>query len=158
MVTFRLSFTPSPENAAAKFARLRRDGIYESIARLAQQADVIILGALQDAAPHRTGEFASAIHSAQIASAGSQLRLDYRAPNPLASWILHGTRPHIIEPKNPSGVLAFLASSGDVVFAHRVEHPGTAANDFPVRAWSSVSGDVAEILAKLGPGIMEQLQ
>lgn len=40
-----------------------------------------------------------------------------------------GTTPHIIEPVNAS-LLRFKTSSGDIVFAKRVNHPGTQAQPF----------------------------
>lgn len=44
-----------------------------------------------------------------------------------APYVEYGTRPHIIEPKKPGGVLHWVdPGSGEDVFARRVHHPGTA--------------------------------
>jgi hypothetical protein len=45
--------------------------------------------------------------------------------------LLHheGTRPHVIQPKNPMGVLRFV-KDGRVVFARVVHHPGTRPNRY----------------------------
>lgn len=43
-----------------------------------------------------------------------------------APYVEYGTRPHIIEPKKPGGVLHWVdPGSGKDVFARRVHHPGT---------------------------------
>jgi hypothetical protein len=40
-----------------------------------------------------------------------------------------GTRPHIIRPRNPNGLLRFV-KNGQVIFAKVVHHPGTAPNHY----------------------------
>lgn len=44
-----------------------------------------------------------------------------------AEMVAGGVRPHVIVPRT-AGVLRFVASSGDVVYAPRVEHPGQQPN------------------------------
>jgi len=51
-----------------------------------------------------------------------------------AIMVHEGTAPHIIVPKNPLGMLKFRSRLGTIVFAKKVNHPGTAANPFLVRA------------------------
>ena len=46
-----------------------------------------------------------------------------------AEFVTMGTRPHIIRPRRPDGVLVFQ-SGGQTVFAKKVNHPGTTANPF----------------------------
>ncbi|MDZ7742981.1 MAG: hypothetical protein U5Q03_14915 [Bacteroidota bacterium] len=46
-----------------------------------------------------------------------------------AQFVTMGTRPHVIVPRKPGGVLVFQAG-GQTVFAKRVNHPGTGPNDF----------------------------
>jgi hypothetical protein len=41
----------------------------------------------------------------------------------------NGSRPHIIRPKNPDGVLRFEVD-GTIVFTKEVHHPGTPATHF----------------------------
>lgn len=45
--------------------------------------------------------------------------------------LLHheGTRPHIIQPRHPNGVLRFV-KDGRVIFAKMVRHPGTRPNRY----------------------------
>lgn len=44
---------------------------------------------------------------------------------PYAAYIEDGTRPHIIRPKKPGGVLVFTNKAGQLIFAKQVHHPGT---------------------------------
>ena len=46
-----------------------------------------------------------------------------------ARYVHDGTRPHVIRPKNPGGVLHFVMN-GRPVFARSVNHPGTIARPF----------------------------
>jgi hypothetical protein len=52
--------------------------------------------------------------------------------HPAVFYVLDGTRPHIIRPRRAKA-LRFEVGGG-VVFAKRVRHPGTRANDFMGRA------------------------
>lgn len=49
--------------------------------------------------------------------------------HPAALYVTGGTRPHIIRPRRPGGVLRFTVN-GQVVYARYVNHPGTRRNDF----------------------------
>lgn len=51
--------------------------------------------------------------------------------NPIAMFVHEGTRPHIIRPRNAK-VLRYWLGSGAVVFAMKVNHPGTRPNRFLV--------------------------
>lgn len=57
-----------------------------------------------------------------------------------SQWVHEGTPPHVITPNIPGGWLRFpWKKLGDkIVFAKVVHHPGTAANDFLVRALRKV--------------------
>lgn len=61
--------------------------------------------------------------SAQQVTAEAVMDTDY------AEIVRLGSRPHIITPRRPGGVLRFQVG-GQVVFATRVNHPGTQANPF----------------------------
>ncbi|MFI0934573.1 hypothetical protein ACH4RG_22985 [Streptomyces sp. NPDC021019] len=52
--------------------------------------------------------------------------------HPATRFVLDGTRPHVIRPRRKK-VLRFVID-GDVIFAAKVNHPGTRANDFLGRA------------------------
>ncbi len=49
--------------------------------------------------------------------------------HPATIYVVNGTRPHIIRPRRPGGVLRFTVG-GRVVYARYVSHPGTRPNDF----------------------------
>ncbi|MDQ0962061.1 hypothetical protein QFZ66_005939 [Streptomyces sp. B4I13] len=53
--------------------------------------------------------------------------------HPAVRFVLDGTRPHLIRPRRPKGVLRFEVG-GHVVFTRLVRHPGTRPNDFMARA------------------------
>lgn len=150
-----LKFTPPLEDRLASFRQMARTGIYESIGRLAQQCDDILLNELRSEAPVRTGHFRDSIHSVQHGSQG-RIVLEYRAMDPLDRFIIEGTKPHEIVPVSGKA-LAFVGANGETVFAKRVSHPGTAPNDFPARAWESARGGVFDVLARTGREIVEEL-
>lgn len=53
--------------------------------------------------------------------------------HPATIYVVNGTRPHIIRPRRPGGVLRFTVN-GRVVYARFVNHPGTRPNDFMIQA------------------------
>lgn len=63
-----------------------------------------------------------------------QAMITYYTTVPYARYVLEGTRPHLIEPRN-ARVLRWLGPGGiGVRYATRVHHPGTRPNPFPHRA------------------------
>lgn len=82
------------------------------------------------AAPKKTGALAASIKWTRgISSKGitftSGSNLKY------AGWMEHGTKPHMIYPRNPKGRLVFRwAKAGRTVFLRSVRHPGTPAYRF----------------------------
>lgn len=73
---------------------------------------------------------------------GLQVHLDgvkavLTSDQPYAEFVVRGTRPHVIEPTK-ARVLAFESGGGygggDMVFAMRVNHPGTKPNNFALDA------------------------
>lgn len=48
---------------------------------------------------------------------------------PYAKYVIGGTGPHLIEART-ARALRFWVEGGDIVFAKRVNHPGTAPNPF----------------------------
>lgn len=148
-----IRFDPPLTERAASFQRLATAGIFEGLGALAPEAAGIVDAALNAEAPSRSGHFRSTIGHTQTVGAGSII-MKWKAEDPLASWILYGTKQHVIEARS-GGVLRFLASSGDVVFTRRVNHPGTAPNDFVGRAWAASQPEVVAILRRLGRNILQ---
>lgn len=54
-----------------------------------------------------------------------------------ATYVNDGTRPHVIRPRNAQ-VLRFRVG-GRIVFARKVDHPGTKPNPFLDRALEEVA-------------------
>lgn len=61
-------------------------------------------------------------------------------------FVRKGTAPHVIVPRRGKA-LRFMIG-GQVVFARRVNHPGTAANPYNVRALSSARSRINSIIAE----------
>lgn len=64
---------------------------------------------------------------------GGEFRGRIRSTHPATIFVVNGTRPHMIFPRRPGGVLRF-EMGGRTVFARYVSHPGTRANNFLVEA------------------------
>lgn len=58
--------------------------------------------------------------------------------HPAAPYVLNGTKPHTILPRNKK-VLRFTVGS-TVVYARRVDHPGTKPNNFLMKAMLMAAG------------------
>jgi len=60
-------------------------------------------------------------------------------------YVEFGTKPHVIRPKTPGGVLVFKMN-GTLVYAKKVNHPGTKAQPFvrpAFEAWVDSLGTMA---------------
>lgn len=57
-----------------------------------------------------------------------------------AVFVHEGTPPHVIRARPGGKMVFFWRKAGRVVFADRVNHPGTGANPFLVRALRAVFG------------------
>lgn len=77
-----------------------------------------------DLAPEQTGRLKSEIVK-RLSVEGDRIVAHVISPTPYALFVHEGTKPHVIEPKSAK-VLAFQPhGSFGVVFARRVNHPGT---------------------------------
>lgn len=79
-------------------------------------------------AGHRSGDLARRIVKNRV-WAGLNPAVDIVSQVPYSAVHHFGSRPHVILPRKPGGVLRF-PSRGGVVYARRVNHPGTKANPF----------------------------
>ena len=61
-------------------------------------------------------------------------------------FVRKGTAPHVIVPRKGKALRFFIG--GQVVFAKRVNHPGTKANPYHVRALSSARSRIDGIIAE----------
>lgn len=79
-------------------------------------------------APGRMGEYVDW----RVVEDGRGLHGVVTCDHPAVTFVLEGTRPHVIRPKRAKALR--FEVGGEVVFAQRVRHPGTRANDFMGRA------------------------
>jgi hypothetical protein len=104
--------------------------------------------ALRLAAPKRTGRLANHIWPVRHTSlaGGATVDLAFVTDVPYARYVLEGTRPHTIVPRNKKA-LSWMNQMGDQVFATIVNHPGTRPNPFPRRVWVGMREFVVAELA-----------
>jgi len=136
--------TPAPGELAAKFRALA--DIRDLAQRIADQVEPVLLFRLQNEAPVRTGALLAGITPLQEPM-GDGVTLSFYDGVPYIRYVIEGTEPHLIMPRSAK-VLVFYADSGDLVFAHSVNHPGTAPNPFPQRAWEAARDEVTTLAAE----------
>lgn len=68
----------------------------------------------------------------------SRFRVSVEARAPYAKWVEEGTQPHVIEPVRRKALRFFV--NGSLVFARRVNHPGSRPRYFMRDARTFVEG------------------
>ena len=92
----------------------------------------VALGHMKANVAVQTGALRSSLYA--VLSSRSTLTLGSTAPH--AVFVEKATKPHLILPRRPGGVLRFsvgiapVVGLGSVVFTKRVHHPGTKAQPF----------------------------
>lgn len=151
------------ERLAKKFALI-------DLTKFADAISPIVLAALRTQAPKVTGVMAAELSSKRTSGADATsvfTKIEFRGPKHPLDWVLHGTFPHVIKPKEssrvikgaqtiefregkkvhkkPKHVLAF-DWHGERVYFFRVNHPGIVhPSNFPERAWRSVQPEVGRL-------------
>lgn len=107
----------------------------------ADQVEPILLAAIQRNAPVSkgpgSGRRGSGVRlrdsfSAQRHTSPVGVSIDFISRAPQAKWVLGGTRPHEIRPRNAKAL--YWVDRGGSHFARLVHHPGTKPNPFVRRA------------------------
>lgn len=106
-----------------------RNQLLESAERRVRRATEMMTDDLKRTAPVVTGEMQRKTGVEVTSVTPQRITAEARSDVPYAEYVTMGTRPHVIVPKRPGGVLRFQVM-GETVFAKRVNHPGTEANDF----------------------------
>jgi hypothetical protein len=151
-----LRWNPPLESWQQKLGHLVASGIYESVGKLAADVKPMLLEAVRDKAPRRTGQYADSLTATQqVEGRGVTIRI--MGPNPLSTWITAGTRPHEIYPVNAKA-LRFELAGGGIVFAKHVSHPGTQPNPYPMRGWEAARGDVLDRAGQWGREIVVEMR
>lgn len=103
---------------------------------------------LRSRAPFRTGQLRGDIRYRQEASPGARM-IVYYATVPQARFVIQGTRPHQIVPRNAKA-LRWLGPGGlgGARFARRVNHPGTKPNPFPEKAIRPIGNAISVMFAR----------
>lgn len=98
-------------------------------------------------APKRTGQSADAIGYETFVS-GLTVGFRIILPDVYSRFVIPGTRAHVILPRHAK-VLRFVVG-GQVVFAMRVQHPGTKPNPFHERALNKWRPEARAQLQRIG--------
>lgn len=110
---------------ATMHAEMLRGPVGEELKKATPVAQKAIKGA-------EPGYLRDSIRSEVRAGAGS-VSLTYSTDAFYAGYIIDGTGPHEILPRNATVLHWTDTQTGEEVFRRRVWHPGTQPNDFPAR-------------------------
>lgn len=83
------------------------------------------------------------------------LEIRFKAYVPYIEYVLDGTRPHTITPKAARALR--WQGTGGVVFAKRVQHPGTRPNHFNLRAVVPLGPELQKLFEAAVKAAMEGL-
>lgn len=89
------------------------------------------------------GRLRDSIHAPDLEISPGRVSMTWTSDAPYAGFVIEGTSPHPIYPKNVK------ALHWDDVFTLHVNHPGTAANPFPRRAIDHLLPEMTSSLAAL---------
>lgn len=106
-------------------AELVRGPVLDELRRETPVAPKVIKGV-------EPGHLRDSITSGITAGAGS-VALRYSTDADYAGFVVDGTGPHEITPRNATVLHWTDTATGEEVFRHRVWHPGTQPNPFPDR-------------------------
>ena len=111
------------------------------------------VGPLADETPKRTGKLARSTFFQIIGGTVNQtLKIMQPARTPdgdfYGHYVREGTQPHEIRPRNRKALKFEIA--GEVIFAAKVNHPGTRANPYHKRVMARLMGQVQELVNEMG--------
>jgi hypothetical protein len=119
------------------------------------QLGLMAVARAKEIVPRKTGNLGRTIRLGQVTESEVQILAGGQEGVGYAQFVEFGTRPHVIRPRNRK-VLAWGASKrlsgnarsgSDMIFAHEVNHPGTAPKPFLIPA-------AQEVVAKEGIGLL----
>lgn len=126
----------------------------------ADTAQPLVRDALKAKAPigqgPRAGRLKKSIRSQRKTSVGEGLlEIQFTAHVPYIEYVLDGTRPHTITPKAARAL--HWQGTGGSMFAKRVQHPGTRANHFNLRAVVPLGPELQKLFEAAVKAAMEGL-
>lgn len=102
-------------------------------------------------APRRTGRMAGSI----VATFADDLHATIGPGTLYAPYVEYGTRPHVIRPRKPGGVLVFTVNGRKVV-ARSVHHPGTSPHPFMRPAAVDAADQLAAKVGEAGANLITE--
>jgi hypothetical protein len=107
---------------------------------------LMVVARAKELVPRQTGNLGRTIRLGQVSETEVQVLAGGTAGVGYAQFVEFGTRPHIIRPRNKR-ILAWgtdrrlsgsARTGSDMIFAHEVHHPGTAAKPYIMPAAEEV--------------------
>jgi len=124
-------------------------------ARWATATRPLVRTAIKNKAPigqgRNAGKLKGSITQRTTSRAGSVV-LQFGSPLPYVPFVVDGTRPHMIVPRNKRA-LAFTTAAAGQVFAKRVNHPGTRSNHFASRAVEPLLPELRDSFSTIMSGV-----
>ena len=118
--------------------RLERAPIGPAQDRLLRQVAAVVKAHVVAETPARTGNLRA---RTEVYYMGDEAHITNSAP--YAGYVLNGTGPHTILPRTMRALA--WPTAGGMAFAHSVNHPGTAPNDFFSAGLAAAEGDIARV-------------
>lgn len=132
---------------AGDSSRLTSLDVAAAMAEWAKKWSRLVTRELADEAPvgqdADAGRLRDSIHEPGVEAGGGRVAMTWTSEVPYAEFVIAGTAPHPIYPKNAR------ALHWDDVFALHVEHPGTKPDPFPQRAIDRLLPEMTASLAEL---------
>lgn len=125
-----------------------------------RRAQVVALGRryveyAREEAPEKTGAFKKSIRFRTFQT-GETLGFTVTSKQPLGTFIVKGTKPHIILPRRAKALRFVIGDR--VIFAKMVRHPGTKPNRFHGRAYARWLPGARASLAAISTKFVRDLQ
>lgn len=137
----------------------------ETIALVEEQFDrygAELADAVRNEVPVRSGELRDSVRYFIRGSGTKNVELQVvignkQRPEVVVKSLLFGSLPHEIRPKKRGGVLAFEVG-GEMVFARKVNHPGTTRDPFFARALRATDSTRRSMIARIGALIVAKIE
>lgn len=163
-IIFKATVTPPYRNIRGMFEKANKAMIEQQRESMRTLGEIWLESVRSEAPIGKTGKFRAA-HSFKTFETSKGMQLRTYAPQPLATWITKGTRPHLIVARNKKA-LRFLWPNGPrsnrrftaYHFYVWVWHPGTKPNDYLGRVHRVFVPFMREELAKMGRKFILELK
>lgn len=163
-IIFKATVVPPFRNVSGAFAKANKQLIEVQRSGLRTLGELWYEQVQKEAPVGRTGKFRTS-HSWRTFETSQGIQLRTYAPQPLATWITKGTKPHLIVARKAKA-LRFLWENGPrsskkftaYHFYTWVWHPGTKPNDYLGRVHRAWMPFAREELNKMGRKVIMELK